>query len=77
MIYILYHRQPLPQPQGGQLANELDKFIRVTRETELGALLEDMQRIKERDPGPAEILTELSTMNETIKAQATEVNHEV
>ena len=70
----MFYRQPLPKPEAGQLSNELDKFIRLTRETELAALLDDMQRIKERDPGPAEIFTELGTMNETLKAQAVEVS---
>lgn len=41
--------------------------------TELAGLLDDIQRVKERDPGPAEIFTELGTMCETIKAQAQEV----
>ncbi|XP_067936252.1 myoferlin-like isoform X2 [Watersipora subatra] len=64
--------QPLPIPQGAQLENELDKLMRSTRQAELQFVLEDMEKIKRKDPEVAEILTELGTVRETLKAQTVE-----
>ena len=48
--------------------------MRLSRETELLALVDDMAKIKERDPGVDEIVTELGTVCETIKSQAVDVS---
>lgn len=69
-------RQPLPRADGAQLENELDKFMRITRSTELVGILEDMDKIKARDPEANEILTELGTVCATLKAQTIEVRRQ-
>lgn len=69
----VYCRRPLPRPEGAQLDNELDKLMRITRSTEIMGILDDLERVKEKDPGVEEILTELDTVCQTLRAQAVEV----
>jgi len=46
----------------------------TTRQAELAGLLEDLDRLRERDPEADELLVELGTVCETLKAQAREVS---
>ncbi|KAF6018505.1 hypothetical protein EB796_023180 [Bugula neritina] len=70
-------KQPLPRATGSQLSNELDKLQLLNRETEMAGIIEDMEKVRLRDPEPAEILTELSTLAETLKAQAVEPQNSI
>lgn len=47
--------------------------MRITRSTEIMGILDDLERVKEKDPGVEEILTELDTVCQTLRAQAVEV----
>ena len=47
--------------------------MRETRQVELLALLDDLEKIRTKDPEPDEIITELGTVIETLKTQSVEV----